>query len=92
MIIYYFAPVLPAFLTMCSQTYFIHFHLYGSGFFIDLILEANSQTNCLSIPEICNTFFCFSSIWAFNSDGTLTSTLWENQIDKTNLVPWTSNL
>jgi hypothetical protein len=58
----------------------IHLPLYGSGFFFALILEANSQTNCLSIPEMSNTFLAFSSNSAFNPAGTSTSTLCEKPI------------
>jgi len=71
----YYLPVLPAFLIICSQTYLIPLPLYGSGFFFALILAANSQTNCLSIPVKCKTFFCLSSKATFNSEGILTSTL-----------------
>jgi hypothetical protein len=53
----------------------IHFPLYGSGFFFALILEANSQTNCLSIPEMCKRFLNLSSKATFNQAGTDISTL-----------------
>jgi len=72
---FYFAPVLPAFLTICSQTYLIHLPLYGSGFFFALILEAYSHTSCLSAPEICNIFLAFASISTFIQAGTSISTL-----------------
>jgi hypothetical protein len=72
---YYLAPVLPAFLIICSPTYLIPLPLYGSGFFFALTLAANSPTNCLSKPEICKTFFCLSSNSAFNQVGTFISTL-----------------
>jgi hypothetical protein len=49
--------------------------LYGSGFFLALILAANSQTNCLSIQETCKTFFNLSSSFTSNQAGTSISTL-----------------
>jgi hypothetical protein len=70
----------------------IHFPLYGSGFFLALTLAANSQTNCLSIQDICKTFFAFSSNSAFNPAGTGISTLCEKPILKTNFCPCASNL
>jgi hypothetical protein len=89
---YFLAPVLPAFLNICSSTYLIHFHLYGSGFFFALILEANSHTNCLSIHVICKTFFCFSSKAICIHSGGNTSTLCEKPILNINLFQETSNL
>jgi hypothetical protein len=60
---------------MFSQTYLIHLPLYGSGFLRLLILDANSQTSCLSTHDICTTFFAFSSNFTVIHAGASTSTL-----------------